>query len=785
MRALRRWTSSLNQWVLLFFLVVTIVPVGVVGWLSVTNTRRLLEDEVEERQLEITDLSGRQLNQYVAQIVLELERFGFIMHHLALDEVPDTALVSSLSSEQEFLFTAIQLLDSEGREVTRIEGGQWVVPRADDFSAQERFWRPMRGEVYFSTVRLSAGVPTVDIGMPLYEGETIVGVVAGQISLAEPWGVITSQRVGREGYTLLVDRRGNVIAAPARLGGRSLSMINTPVMRDILIDASRREVLEYQSPVGDTVLGSAIPIEGPDWYLITERPRDEAYAAYDQARQNAILGVAVALTLAFPLAFIMTRIVIRPVQVLSGTARAIIGGNLSATATVRGPHEIAELSQAFNSMTTQLRTNIDTLEDRVARRTRDLRVAADVARQITRFLDLDRLLTQLAELTRDGFDLYYVGVFLYDKASEVLTLSAAAHPDPAANALIGMQIPVTDANQMGLVARAARTRQPVIANDVTQEAAYLPHSLLSETRSELALPLIAGNNLIGILNLEAREVNRFGESDVRVKTSLADQFAIAIQNANLYAEQVRLTQELQALDVMKNQFMASVSHELRTPLNAVINFTEFVASGLFGDLNGEQTNLLRKAIDSAEHLLNLINDVLDITRIEAGMMELFVEQDVRLEAELETVLGIAHTLLDDKPVSLSVEIASNLPTIVADKRRIRQILINLLSNAVKFTDTGRITLRATATKDEVLITVQDTGSGIAPDDYPLIFQSFRQARRGLQSGAGTGLGLAISKRLAEAHEGRLWFESEVGKGTTFYLALPIAAPALIEQAFQP
>lgn len=790
MKAVRRWASSLNQRVLLFFLIVTIIPVAVVGWLSVTNTRRLLEDEVQERQLEITELTGRQLSQFVDEITAEVEQFGFVLRHIALDSAEHTDsrdyadLVQPLSEVEQLRFSVIRLFDTDGNEIAHVEDRQLRPVSTANFRAQETFWRPMRGETFYSTVRLSNGVPTIDLSLPLYLDGTIVGVVAAQISLADPWNVIATQKVGREGYALLVDRRGNVIAAPAHLEGRTLSLINTEVMRNILADDTRREVVEYDSPVGDAVLGSAIPIEGPTWFIITERPRAEAFSAYDRALRNALLGVMGALGLAFPLAYIMSRQVTRPIRDLSGTARAIIGGNLSATAQVRGTHEISELAQAFNTMTTQLRTLIDTLEERVAQQTRDLRVAADVSRQTTRLLNLEELLAQLAGLTRDGFDLYHVGVFLYDAEEQHLTLAASSHAAQQKE-LVGLHLKVDDPTQPSVVARAAHERHAVIVNDVQKDPTFLKHPLLPDTRSELALPLVVGNKLIGVLNLEARQLDRFGEAEVRVMTSLADQFSIAIQNASLYAEQVRLTEELLAIDVMKNQFMASVSHELRTPLNAVINFTEFVASGLFGTLNDEQANLLRKSIDSAEHLLNLINDVLDITRIEAGMMELFIEQDVRLQAELEIALGIATTLLGEKPVTLSAEVASNLPQLVGDKRRIRQILINLLSNAVKFTDTGRVTLRAAVEDDEIVVTVEDTGSGIAPEDYPLIFESFRQARRGLQSGAGTGLGLAISKKLAEAHEGRLWFESEVGKGTTFHLALPIQSPTLVQQVYQP
>ena len=189
------------------------------------------------------------------------------------------------------------------------------------------------------------------------------------------------------------------------------------------------------------------------------------------------------------------------------------------------------------------------------------------------------------------------------------------------------------------------------------------------------------------------------------------------------------------------QFLANVSHELRTPLNAIINFSQFVSSGLYGPINEKQADVLDKSTDSARHLLAMINDILDMSKIEAGRMDLFVEKEVDLCPELEAVAAATATLLANKPVEFVKEIGAGLPAVVGDRRRIRQILLNLTLNAAKFTDQGHVCLRARRDGDHLLFEVEDTGPGITAEEQARVFRPFHQSRRGATSAAGTGLGL--------------------------------------------
>jgi signal transduction histidine kinase len=245
------------------------------------------------------------------------------------------------------------------------------------------------------------------------------------------------------------------------------------------------------------------------------------------------------------------------------------------------------------------------------------------------------------------------------------------------------------------------------------------------------------------------------------------------------AELEKAKEEAERANVVKSQFLAAMSHELRTPLNAILNFTQFVSTGVLGDVNEEQEETLNKVVTSGEHLLGLINDVLDISKIEAGALELFVEDNVNINTELQMTIATAKSLIKDRPVTIVNDIEPDLPLMTGDRQRISQILLNLVSNACKFTEKGTITIGAKQQNDHIQLYVKDTGMGIATDDFEKIFQTFGQTRVGLKQGRGTGLGLPISRRLAEAHGGNLRLESTVGEGSTFWVELPIKPEHLI------
>lgn len=268
------------------------------------------------------------------------------------------------------------------------------------------------------------------------------------------------------------------------------------------------------------------------------------------------------------------------------------------------------------------------------------------------------------------------------------------------------------------------------------------------------------------------EINQIGD----VLNEMAFQVGTLINTLEERAlMEIAARERAERSDQVKSAFLAAMSHELRTPLNAIINFTKFVVKGVMGPVNDRQTEALNKVADSGKHLLNLINDILDISKIESGSLSLFIEDDVDIQQIVTTAAATAESLLAGKPVAVQCDVDPQLPLIWGDKQRILQILLNIVSNACKFTDEGHIRISARLRGDEMILAVEDTGPGISDDDYATVFQSFKQTDAGLRQGSGTGLGMPISKSLAEAHGGRMWLQSEVGKGSTFFVALPLKA----------
>ena len=271
---------------------------------------------------------------------------------------------------------------------------------------------------------------------------------------------------------------------------------------------------------------------------------------------------------------------------------------------------------------------------------------------------------------------------------------------------------------------------------------------------------------------------QLADSEIELNATVDEFVRAEEETQRAKRETERAKEDAVRANTVKSAFLASMSHELRTPLNAVLNFSQFISSGMLGPVNDEQIDMLDKITGSGKHLLNLINDVLDISKIESGSLRLFVEDNVDLTQEVKAVADTGRALLKDKPVELKVNLPAEIAKITADRRRVRQILLNLVSNACKFTDTGEVLITVESRDTEIQFSVKDTGPGIAAEDHVTIFEAFRQTDVGVRQGSGTGLGLAISKRLAEAHGGRLWLDSHLGAGATFYVAIPFQSATL-------
>jgi len=296
----------------------------------------------------------------------------------------------------------------------------------------------------------------------------------------------------------------------------------------------------------------------------------------------------------------------------------------------------------------------------------------------------------------------------------------------------------------------------------------------TKPKSAVFVPQVSGDRIIGLISLQnVEKENAFTESDINLLSTFAASMSVAIENAQLYEEQLHVAEELKLVNKMRSQFLSSMSHELRTPLNAIINFIEIMEQGLVGPVNQEQGELLGHALNSSRHLLNLINDVLDISKIQAGRLTLVLEDQVNLREEIDVAWNMMEGLARGKKLNLFREIDPDIPLTTCDRRRVRQVLLNLLSNAIKFTKIGSVTLTVKNLGAQVQFAIVDTGPGIPASDLELIFDPFIQLENAAGLTQGTGLGLPISRSLVRAHGGDLWVESAVGAGSSFIFSLPL------------
>ncbi|HLO33822.1 MAG TPA: PAS domain S-box protein [Anaerolineales bacterium] len=416
-------------------------------------------------------------------------------------------------------------------------------------------------------------------------------------------------------------------------------------------------------------------------------------------------------------------------------------------------------------------------EASIAKRAAELQTVAEVSTTTATTLEPDRLLQAVVDLTKEQFGLYHAHIYLMNEAWNTLLLAAGA--GEVGRKLVAEEHAIPMSLEPSLVARSARERKTIIVNDVNSEAGFLPNPLLPETCAEMAVPMIVGDKVLGIFDVQSNNTAGFSDEDANIYITLAAQVGVALQNARLYAEQTATLNQLRELDKLKSSFLANMSHELRTPLNSILGFTDVIMEGLDGPLTEHMDSDLRLIQKNGQHLLHLINDVLDMAKIEAGRMNLNPEV-FRVQEVLFEVTSITSTLAHDKNLLLLIgEHSDREVEIYADRTRLRQVMINLVNNAIKFTDKGEIALNVSPMDGaRVLISVKDTGIGIPPEKLEAIFQEFTQVdASSTRKTGGTGLGLPISRRLVEMHGGRVWAESTgiPGEGSTFLVELPLEA----------
>ncbi len=362
--------------------------------------------------------------------------------------------------------------------------------------------------------------------------------------------------------------------------------------------------------------------------------------------------------------------------------------------------------------------------------------------------------------------------FIFGFDGQVLRSVATYNIPPALKAFVEAN-PIRPGRESG-AARAAMERRTVHIEDIQTEAEYTYGvTQVGPMRTLLAIPMLRADALLGVIVITRPEVRLFTDGQIALMETFADQAAIAIENARLFREIEHKSRQLEVASQHKSEFLANMSHELRTPLNAIIGFSEVLTERMFGELNEKQDEYLKDIYASGQHLLSLINDILDLSKIEAGRMELEVT-DFHLPAALDNALTLVRERAARRGIALQTNVDERLGEIQADERKIRQVVLNLLSNAIKFTpEGGRIEVGAVPRDGSVEVSVSDTGIGIAPEDQEAVFEEFRQVGTAEKKAEGTGLGLTLCRKFVELHGGKIGVTSEVGGGSTFTFTIPV------------
>jgi signal transduction histidine kinase len=408
----------------------------------------------------------------------------------------------------------------------------------------------------------------------------------------------------------------------------------------------------------------------------------------------------------------------------------------------------------------------------LARSVEELRALGQVSQAVNSTVDLETVLTTVVAKATQLSSTEAGAIYVFDDADQEFRLRATYGMDKRIVEQIKDRHIHLGETAIG---EAAKRRMPVQIPDVQQDPSQSVLDIIVRAgfRALLIVPLLSADRIVGALVVRRKRAGEFPKGIVELLQTFADQSVLAIQNAHLFTEIDEKSRQLEIASQHKSQFLANMSHELRTPLNAILGYTELILDSIYGEPTEKMRAVLERLQANGKHLLNLINDVLDLSKIEAGQLTLDLG-DYSLKDVVHAVLSAVEPLATAKALALTAEIGKDLPAGRGDGRRLAQVLLNLVGNAIKFTDRGNIAIKAIAADRQFTVAVSDTGPGIAPSDQEKLFKEFQQADNAItKQKGGTGLGLAISKRIIEMHGGRIWVESEVGKGSTFAFTIPV------------
>ena len=787
-RALRVRGRLFRKYVVLFVAVVSIVLLAN-GLLEIWFSYQDHENSLIRLQREQAESAAAKLGEFVDEIERQVgwtTQLSWSANSLEQRRFDALRLLRQVPA-----VTELALLDSAGKERLRVSRIAMDIVGSDrDFSQAPEFTEALAHKIYISPVYfLHESEPYITLALAGTRREN--GVSVAEVNLKLMWDVVSHIKVGKRGVAYVVDRQGRLIAHP----DISLVLRNTDMSRLMQFRAAR-DATEKRSAdavqIADDIHGrrvlTAYAVAAPmGWLVFVELPVAEAYGPLYTAILRSSLLLSAALILAGFAGFFLARRMVGPILALRAGALRIGSGDFAQRISIKTGDELEVLADQFNDMGSRLQQSYADLEKKVEMRTRELaqlveelRALGEVSQAVNSTLDVSSVLATIVAKAVQLSETDAGAIYVYaDRRQEFELRATHGMSDDLIDAITRHQAELGDTT----IGEAAQTGQPIQIPDLL-ETPHLPlQSLVLEAgfRALLVVPLLRGTRIIGALVVRRRAPGSFPPAIVELLQTFAAQSALAIHNASLFTEIDEKSKQLEVASEHKSQFLANVSHELRTPLNAILGYTELVLDDIYGQVPSKIRDVLKRVQTNGQHLLGLINDVLDLSKIEAGQMALSVTA-YSLEDVLHGVVASLEPLAAEKRLRLALDVASGLPIGHGDARRIAQVLLNLVGNAIKFTDCGEVAVVASAEKGRFRIAVRDTGPGIAPAEQQKVFDEFHQIDDSTtKAKGGTGLGLAIAKQIIDMHGGKIWLESKLGQGSTFTISLPVTVERQMER----